>query len=218
MKYSTRSYDPTVACVFRSTKAKFGGLSNMAAGYPLAIGAVQIRTSEALYQVCRFPHRSDIQEAILREHSPMSAKMVSKKQNSHTRQDWERVKVRIMSWCLRVKLAHNFETFGRLLETTGALDIVESSRRDAFWGAVAGADGRLVGVNALGRLLMDLRRSYNSADRYQALFVPAPSLDDFNLLGRPITEVDMRKDFLDRLDAGWSSIAPTFDTGSASPP
>lgn len=200
-RYSTRSYDPALACVFRSTKARFGGLSNMAAGFPLTVGRTPIRTSEALYQACRFPHRPEIQELIFRERSPMSAKMVSKRYILETRPDWERIKVHVMGWCLRIKLAQNFEAFGRLLESTSALDIVESSRRDSFWGAIPD-NQRLVGINALGRLLMDLRRHYNSVERYRMLLVSPPEIERFYILGGPVAPIDHRSAFVDGVMAG----------------
>ena len=39
--------------VVYKTKEVFGGLSNMASGYPLQINGVCILTTEALYQACR---------------------------------------------------------------------------------------------------------------------------------------------------------------------
>ena len=52
-----RTYEPEECVVFRKTAEAFGGLSNMAAGFPLKVNGVSVRTSEALYQACRFPHR-----------------------------------------------------------------------------------------------------------------------------------------------------------------
>src|SRR2546426_7568195 len=37
------------------------------------------------------------------------------------------------------------------------ISIVEDSRKDDFWGAKASDEGTLVGMNVLGRLLMELR-------------------------------------------------------------
>jgi ribA/ribD-fused uncharacterized protein len=175
----------------------------MASGFPISAGHVNVRTSEALYQACRFPLRPDVQGRILAEASPMAAKMVSKKYMSLTREDWERVRVQVMRWCLAVKLARNFESFGRLLEATCDRDIVESSRRDSFWGAVPDGNGRLIGVNALGRLLMELRHRYTSPQRYHQLFVPTPAIQSFVLLGDPIEPVDFRQAFLDRRVDEW---------------
>lgn len=183
----------------------------MAAGFPLAVVGRRIRTSEALYQACRFPHLPEMQEAVLHEASPMSAKMVSRSHESQTRSDWERIKVKVMGWCLGVKLAQHFDAFGRLLEATANLHIVEDSRRDAFWGAVRSQNGMLCGVNALGRLLMDLRRRYSSSERYRLLYVVPPPVPRFELLGQPIEPVDERGPFLRRVLRSWSDM-PGLDT------
>ena len=55
-----RTYDPAASVVFLKTNERFGGLSNMAPGFPLRVNGVRIRTSEALYQACRFPHLPDV--------------------------------------------------------------------------------------------------------------------------------------------------------------
>jgi ribA/ribD-fused uncharacterized protein len=107
----------------------------MAPGFPLKVNGVLIRTSEALYQACRFPHLPKVQRLIIDEGSPMTAKMKSKSYRSQSRPDWDAVRVRIMRWCLRVKLAQHWETFSRLLLATGDQPIVEDSRKDDFWGA-----------------------------------------------------------------------------------
>jgi type I restriction enzyme S subunit len=51
----------------------------MAAGFPLVVNDIAIRTSEALYQACRFPHRPDVQHEIIAQASPLVAKMKSRK-------------------------------------------------------------------------------------------------------------------------------------------
>lgn len=92
-------------CVaFRKTKETWGGLSNMAGGFPLLITGVRILTSEALYQACRFPSRPDVQRVIIAAKSPMSAKMAGKPYREETRPDWSHVRVDVMRWCLQVKL------------------------------------------------------------------------------------------------------------------
>ena len=62
---------------FRRTHEKYGGLSNMAGGYPIYIKDKYIRTSEALYQACRFPDHPQLQEEIIAQKSPMTAKSIS---------------------------------------------------------------------------------------------------------------------------------------------
>jgi ribA/ribD-fused uncharacterized protein len=198
-----RHYDPAASIVFRRTREEFGGLSNMAAGYPLIVNGYRFRTPEALYQACRYPHLPEVQRAIADEISPMSAKMKSKARYADSRPDWEDVRISVMRWCLRVKLAQHFLRFGFLLEETGCLDIVEFSRKDPFWGAKPQADGTLVGVNALGRLLMQLRARYRSQHRYELLFVPPIRLTNFDLFGRVIEPVDCRHEFIVFLLERW---------------
>lgn len=100
------TYYPAESAVFLKTNERFGGLSNMAPGFPIVLNGVRIRTSEALYQACRFPRRPD----------------------------WDAVRVKIMRWCLRVKLAQKWQTFSKLLLSTGDMPIVEKKvRRNDFW-------------------------------------------------------------------------------------
>ena len=84
-KYLKKIYIIKDCAVFRKTHEKNGGLSNMAAGYPVYFNGTQIRTSEALYQACRFPDYPDIQKEIINQKSPMTAKDISRKYNYLTR-------------------------------------------------------------------------------------------------------------------------------------
>lgn len=181
-----RTYDRESSVVFLKTNERFGGLSNMAPGFPLRVNGVRIRTSEALYQACRFPHLPDVQREIIDEHSPMTAKMRSKPFRKDSRPDWDAVRVKIMRWCLRVKLAQNWREFGRLLLATGDRPIVEQSRKDDFWGAKVAEDGSLVGMNVLGRLLMELREQLKG-DAAEGLHAVEPlAIPEFLLFQRPI--------------------------------
>jgi ribA/ribD-fused uncharacterized protein len=193
MTGQTRSYKRGDCITFRKTEEEFGGLSNMAGGFEIELDGMKIGTSEALYQACRFPFSSEIQEMIIEQKSPMTAKMKSKPFRSQTRPDWEDVKVPLMRWCLRVKLACNWVKFGELLIATGEKDIVEDSPRDRFWGAVGTEESdMLVGVNALGRLLMELREKFTSPNRSELAFVEPPRIKDFYLLGSLIGSVEAK--------------------------
>lgn len=209
-KYQERTYSADEACVFRKTKEAFGGLSNMASGFPLIVNGIRFFSSEALYQACRFPHLPDVQSKIISERSPMSAKMVGKPFRNDSRLDWEAVRIEIMTWCLRVKLAQNFISFGQLLESTHDKPIVEDSSKDPFWGAMRDKENpkQLTGVNALGRLLMKLRQDYNSPNRFSLLYVEPLSIPNFHLYGRPICEVDEREKFLNYLHQLWGKPVP----------
>lgn len=184
-----REYRRSESAVFLKTKEKYGGLSNMAGGFPLKVNGIDIRTSEALYQACRFPHIPKVQRLIIGQRSPMSAKMKSKPYRYNSRPDWDRVRVKIMRWCLRVKLAQNWEKFRDVLMETGDLPIVEHSRRDDFWGAKPIDEKTLVGVNALGRLLMELRESIKKEQIAPLLRVEPLSIPYFLFDNRKIEPI-----------------------------
>ncbi len=188
----TRTYKRSECAVFSKTKEAFGGLSNMAAGFPLRVNGVRILTSEALYQACRFPHRPEVQRIIIGEASPMTAKMKSKPYRKDSRPDWDRVRVKVMRWCLRVKLAQNWNEFSRLLLATRERSIVEESRKDDFWGAKVMGDETLVGMNVLGRLLMELREEIKQGDRERLSRVEPLDISDFRLYGEQISAIEVR--------------------------
>jgi len=198
-KYEHKIYYANECCVFRKTKELYGGLSNMASGYELKVNGREIPTSEALYQACRFPRDPDIQEMIIKEKSPMSAKMIAKANREKSREDWEEIRIEIMRWCLRVKLAQNFFEFGKLLESTFDKPIVEESSKDDFWGAIRDKQDTniLKGKNVLGQLLMELRQFYNEKRYSYEMFVVKPlKIPDFKLFGREIDIIDERETFI----------------------
>lgn len=184
----TREYERSSSVVFLKTKEAFGGLSNMAGGFPLRVNGTRILTSEALYQACRFPHRPEVQRLVIEQTSPMTAKMKTKPYREDTRPDWDRVRVKIMRWCLRVKLAQNYSTFARLLRSTGEHPIVEESRKDDFWGAMPIDAGVLVGMNVLGRLLMELRQEVYEKPQQLSEILPL-DIPDFHLFNQPIEAI-----------------------------
>jgi ribA/ribD-fused uncharacterized protein len=181
----TRTYTREEAISFRKTNEKFGGLSNMAPGFPLRINNVCIRTAEALYQACRFPHIPEVQTLIINERSPMTAKMKSKLYRKDSRPDWEAVRVPVMKWCLRVKLAQHWEVFGELLLATENHAIVEDSRKDDYWGAKFQDEDTLIGQNVLGRLLMELREKLKVNQESLKVVEPLP-IARFTLLEEQI--------------------------------
>lgn len=186
-----RFYDRDTSVVFLKTRERFGGLSNMAAGFPLFVNSTPILTSEALYQACRFPYSPQIQRLIINERSPMTAKMRSKPYRGETRADWTHQRVPIMRWCLRVKLVCNFESFSSLLLNTGDAPIVEMKTKGAdFWGASLLENNYLVGPNVLGRLLMELREEIRNGDVNKFAHLNPLPIKDFLLFGEPIRAVE----------------------------
>lgn len=187
-----REYRRSECVVFKKTKEDFGGLSNMAPGFPLLVNDVQIRTSEALYQACRFPDLPDVQRLIISQGSPMTAKMRGKPHQERTRSDWNRVRVGIMRWCLRVKLVQNWHKFTDLLLATELRPIVEESNKDEFWAAKPVDSETLVGRNVLGRLLMELREGLLAPDIERPKCVTPPGIARFLLYGEAIRDVQAR--------------------------
>ena len=184
-----RRYQRSKSAVFLKTKERFGGLSNMAGGFPLNVDGIRILSSEALYQACRYPHLPDVQRLIFEQNSPMTAKMKTRPYRKQSRSDWERVRVRIMRWCLRVKLAQQRPKFTELLLSTGDLPIVEESRKDPFWGAKPIEKDVLEGMNVLGRLLMELRELVRKEPPEILRTVEPLNIPNFLLLGEPIGRV-----------------------------
>jgi ribA/ribD-fused uncharacterized protein len=158
----------------------------MAGGYVPFVNGVRVPTSEALYQACRFPHLPEVQKLIIDQTSPMTAKMKSKPYRKDSRPDWDAVRVKIMRWCLHVKLVQHWEKFGDLLLSTGNMPIVEESYRDQFWGAKPVDAETLSGMNILGRLLVELRERLREPETHRLWIAEPLSLPQFLFLNKPI--------------------------------
>ncbi|MCG2572049.1 NADAR family protein [Acinetobacter sp. ME22] len=189
-KLAERIYDPKSQelAIFKKTHEEWGGYSNMASGYPIIINDIHIRSSEALYQALKFPDHPEVQNKILAQTSPMTAKMVGKPFREFIRSDFDLIKIRIMKWCIYAKLLSNFDKFSNLLLESGNKIIIEESSKDNFWGAKRTKDNKLIGVNVLGRILMQTRdniRTGQIPDRLE----PFKNINDFKLLGQNITTI-----------------------------
>jgi ribA/ribD-fused uncharacterized protein len=198
----SRIYNRQECITFRKTAEKFGGLSNMAGGYLLKVNEVQILTSEALYQACRFPHMPEVQRLIIAERSPMTAKMKSKPYRDNSRPDWDIVRTKVMRWCLQVKLIQNWDKFSQLLLETGNLPIVEDSRKDDFWGAKPEDEKILTGANVLGRLLMQVREQIKSGEITSKTIVSPLLIQDFLLYEREIIPISTNGEYYYHADSG----------------
>lgn len=186
-----RIYLKENSCIFKKNNDKFGALSNMSTNFPLIVQGHQIKSSEALYQACKYPFYPDVQLKIFEQKSPMTAKMIGRANSKKMRPDWDTVKVNTMRWCLHVKLAQHFIKFGEELIQTDHKNIVENSSKDSFWGAIPNNEQtEFVGINALGRLLMELREEYYSKERNYLLIVRPPNISSFLILGKPVDVID----------------------------
>jgi ribA/ribD-fused uncharacterized protein len=191
--FEDRAFVRAESATFKKTDERYGGLSNMCGGYPVFVNKTRILTTEHLYQISRFPENPEIQREILGTKSPMGAKMVAKHHKAKSREDWEDqeglgVRVEVMRWCLKLKLAQNYENFRSLLLATKSMPIVEESHNDSFWGArpMKTDTGVLFGKNALGHLLMEIRERLGSESEDQLKVVPVPAIPNFRIFGNPV--------------------------------
>jgi hypothetical protein len=76
--------------------------------------------------------------------------------------------------------------FGSVLERAGQHSIVEESTKDEFWSAKPRDDGTLIGMNVLGRLLMELRQQFLEVKSGRAKEIKYPFVPHFYLFGKPL--------------------------------
>lgn len=109
-------------------------------------------TSEHAYHWCKFPSDPLKQQAIRVASSAHATFKMAERWKQYRREDWDLVKVAIMTDILRAK-ADQHEYVRRKLLQTGDRELIENSWRDDFWGWGADRCGR----NMLGKLWMEIR-------------------------------------------------------------
>lgn len=195
-KEKMRIYELDEVVTFSKTNEDFGELSNMSSKFPLFINDIIIPSSEALYQAMRYSLFPKAQNEIIKQVSPMTAKMISKKYHHYSRQDWELIKVKVMRWVMEVKLSQHWNRLAPILEQTAGKSIVERSHKDQFWGAINMGNKQLVGINALGRLWMDLREKYIIPNNKLECVEPL-SIAGFRLYDYDIDTICVEDDFIE---------------------
>lgn len=184
-KDKLRMYHIDQVITFSKTNEAFGELSNMSSKFPLFINDIIIPSSEALYQAMRYSLFPKAQNEIIKQVSPMTAKMISKKYLTYSRQDWELIRLKVMRWVIEIKLSQHWEKLAPILEKTRDKAIVELSHKDQYWGARNLGNGQLAGMNVLGRLWMDMREKYvipnNKIDCVAPLSIAGFRLYDFDI-------------------------------------
>lgn len=188
MALSIRKYKKDECITFKSTKGHYGSLSNMAPNYPIHINGTILRTTEALYQALRFPNYPEIQKEIIQYASPISAKKFGRRHLNKTRSDWNKIRFKVMKFCIELKLHQNYEIFSKMLLATKDLPIVEYTDKDKIWGATL-EEEYYVGTNALGRLLMELREKVKN-DNFELII---PEIENFRFLNQIIDKNSVPK-------------------------
>lgn len=190
MGLSRRIYYKKEAITFKSTKGKYGELSNMAPNFPIIINGLSINNVELLYQALRYPHLPNVQEKILNHKSPISAKKFAREYIEQTRIDWNKNRFKIMKFCIQLKYYYNKESFGEILLNTKNRPIVEFTYEDKVWGATDEGE-YYEGTNALGRLLMELRENV----RNNQFSLEIPEIENFKLLDQEINKESLLKKY-----------------------
>lgn len=118
---------------------------------------VRFQTLEHAYQAAKAKTESDFWK-FTRCGSPGEAKKLGR--TIEVREDWEEIKVALMATLVAQKFGQRH--FGSLLLATNPDKLVESNLwHDNFWGNCSCAKClHIVGKNYLGKILMEVRRTY----------------------------------------------------------
>ena len=130
----------------------FDPLNNWSA-HTVEIWSIKFPTLEHGYHYKKFDESyPDIAALVLAAPSPWAAKQIEREHGNKRREDWEDIKVSIMTELLRAKVAQN-QDVKDCLQKTGKKAIIENSPWDGFWGI--GENGK--GQNQIGKILMMIR-------------------------------------------------------------
>lgn len=156
--YSIETYPVSECVAIRKVKEPWGIFGNFAPT-PIIINGVTFKTSELLFQLMKFKEA----EPILAVYNANNPKMTAKHwEKTHRREDWGRMIVDAMKFCITQKFEQN-EDFRKELERSKGKYIVEDQssfpkKTPDTWGVKQqGSD--FVGPNLLGRILMELRKN-----------------------------------------------------------
>ena len=138
-----------------------GKLGNQAGGFPFKILGHTWPSSEHLYLLGYWsgPEAGNvtIQQDVLSAKSGYAAKRFKKnKHKKEARPDFKEWRHDWMLWVVWQKCLYN-EDFRRLLMSTGNACIVEVVKKDPVWAAWYNEEGKLVGANGMGKILMICR-------------------------------------------------------------
>lgn len=146
---------PAAECVpIRRTKEKWGILGNFAPT-PLVVDGVKFANSEQLYQMMKFSDREALMAIYASKGFPIKWAAQKAEKSGLRREDWGRIVIDVMKFCLQAKHDQS-EEFRQALAQTAGLYIVEdqtNKKRANTWGAVKKGEV-YEGSNLLGRLLM----------------------------------------------------------------
>lgn len=140
---------------FYSVQAPFGEFSNFAL-YPIRLKGKTWSTSEHYFQAQKFlgsPQETKIRKAP----TPMKAAQLGRTRKVPIRKNWDKMRDNIMYDAVKAKFEQH-PTLKKLLRSTKDAILIEHTENDAYWGD--GGNGK--GANKLGKILMQVRKEFNS--------------------------------------------------------
>ena len=154
--YSIETHPVSECIAIRKVKDPWGIFGNFSPT-PIIINNVMFKTSELLFQLMKFKD----EEPVIAVYNANNPKMTTKHwEKTHRREDWGKMIVDAMKYCLTQKYKQS-EEFRQELERSKGKYIVEDQtsfpkKTPDTWGVKQQGDD-FVGPNLLGRLLMELR-------------------------------------------------------------
>ena len=158
--YGIQEYPADKTAAFCKVAEEWGVLGNFAPT-PIVVGGVPFDCTETLFQMMKFTDLESRKIIYAQKGQPIKMKAKHQEKVGVVREDWGRIFIDAMKFCLMQKYNQS-ETFRNELERSKGLFIVEQQanpRRPAgAYSAKLSDDGNTwAGPNIMGRLLMLLR-------------------------------------------------------------
>ena len=159
--YSIERYPADRTAPFCKVDGRWGIFSNFGRT-PVTIDGTSFDCAEKVFQVMKFSDPASRRAVYSAKGQTMKMKARHCEKVGSVREDWGRIIVDAMKFCLMQKYAQSAE-FRAGLERSRGLFIVEDQttfpkKNPDTWGAKLSGDGtEYVGPNLMGRLLMELR-------------------------------------------------------------
>ena len=160
--YGIQEYPADKTAAFCKVADEWGILGNFAPT-PIVVDGVPFDCTEKLFQVMKFADTESRRIIYAQKGQPIKMKARHQEKVGVVREDWGRIFIDAMKFCLVQKYEQS-DAFRQELERSRGLFIVEQQvnpRRPAgAYSAKLSDDGKTwVGPNIMGRLLMELRDS-----------------------------------------------------------
>lgn len=158
--YGIHTYPADKTAAFCKVAQEWGILGNFART-PIVVDEVPFDCTEKLFQVMKFSDTESRRIIYAQVGQPIKMKAKHQEKVGVVREDWGRIFIDAMKFCLMTKYEQS-EAFRKELARSKGLFIVEqqfnSQRPAGAYNAKLSDDGKTwVGPNIMGRLLMELR-------------------------------------------------------------